>query len=585
MIKESASLLPNRNEVNKPLRIGVALDNRMLKRWESWCLRELCGRSDIAFVLALSNAVGSDSECGTPRTPSRMQELWRSVYEAPWILIDNLDRCFARRDYSRGVMDDVDLAEVSTNVPVIEIESGIDGDGNDQRSGEGDLCAVRNYDLDILICFGSSLIKGPFLSVVRHGVWFFQHSDSPVNRSIVASFWEIAGRTAVTGLTLRRLTAEAPGGQVLARGWYPTDLTSWNRNHQRIAERGWTLLIDAVDRVVRHGEPPRTSDGSTNIYCHPPYEKPGPATALATAVRTYARPFARKLNAALWHTQWHIRWGYADAAAFSVHRLNRIVPPPDRLWADPFPVTKDGRAWLFVEEMFYANARGRIVALEVDGDQVLDHRVVLDPPFHLSYPFLFEHEGELYMIPESNENHSVELWHCKQFPDQWERIHEILSDVRAVDTTLIQHDERYYLFTTLARNENVDRSTELHIYHADSPLSRSWTPHAANPVLVDCRAARMAGGFLTGADGSLIRCAQFRGARYGEAITLRRVELLTPDEYAEAPAGEIVPRWQPGLIGTHHLSARNGIVCVDACTSIPRWIRRARKHPVFPITG
>lgn len=585
MIEKSASFLPNRNEMKKPVRIGVALDNRALKRWESRCLQELCGRGDVEFVLALSNPVRSDCGCVTHRALPRLQEFWRLIYDAPWVLVNNLDRRFARRDYSQEAMDDVDLSEFSTNVPVIEIKPGIDENGNDQGFGEGGLRAVRDYELDILICFGSSILKGPILSVIRHGVWFLHHADAPINRSTVASFWEIAGRTAASGVTLQRLTAEVPDGQVLARGWYPTDPTSWNRNHQRIAQRGWTLLVDAVDHVIRNGEPPRTKETSANIYCHPLYEKPGPATALATAVRTYARPFGRKIISTLWRIQWQVFWGHGDALDVSIHRLNRIVPPPDRLWADPFPASRDGRIWIFVEEMFYANDRGRIVALEVEGNEVIDHRVIMERPFHLSYPFLFEYQRELYMIPESNENQSVELWHCTQFPDQWERVHEMLSDVRAADTTLIQHGERYYLFATVARAEGMDRSTELHIYHADSPLAESWTPHSANPVLVDSRAARMAGGVLRGVEGSLIRCAQFRGARYGEAIYLRRVEVLTPNEYSEVPAGEIVPGWLPGLIGTHHLSARDGIVCVDACTLIPRWIFCSRKQSALRISA
>lgn len=568
-----------------PVRIGVTLDGRTLKRWQSWCLQSLCERNDIAFVLALSNPVRSDPEGGAQSTAPRLRHFRRPVHEIPWIVVNRLDRFFARRDKASEAMDDVELSAIPADVPVIETEPDTGGNGNGPRPGQSDLRAIRDYRLDILICFGSNILEGPILSVARHGAWFFHHADTSVNRSMVPSFWEIAGRSAVTGVTLQRRTEEAPNGQVLARGWYPTDLTSWNRNHQRIAARGRTLLLDAVDHVIRHGAPPVITDTSVNVYCDPLYGKPGPATALTTTVRTYARPFGRKIEAALWRTQWHVRWGHADAADVSIHRLNRIVPPPDRLWADPFPAVRDGRSWLFVEELFYANGRGRIVALEVDGDQVLDHRIVLESPFHLSYPFLFEYKGELYMIPESNENHSVELWHCTGFPDQWERVHEILSKVRAVDTTLLQHGDRWYLFTTLARNESMDRSTELHIYHADSPLSRSWTPHAANPVLVDCRAARMAGGFLTGRDGSLIRCAQFRGARYGQAIALRRVELLTPDEYAEAPAGEVVPRWQPGLTGTHHLSARDSIVCVDACTPVPRWRRRPRQQPALPTSA
>lgn len=563
-----------------PLRIGVMLDNQALKRWELWCLQALAERDDVVIALAISNPLRASGETSMRRAWRRMRQLPRRLHEMPWMLTDGLDRRFARRHPSAAAMEDVDLAALATDIPVIEVEPATSANGAVQRFDDADIAAIRAYDLDILLRFGFNILKGPILSAARHGVWSFHHADNRVNRGMPPGFWEIVEDASVTGVTLQRLTEDLDNGRILARGWYPTDRTSWNRNHARIAARGRTLLTDAVGHVARHGDVPAIAESPVNIYCHPLYRKPSARTAFATAARAYGRPFGRKLTSALWRNQWHVRWGHADAANASLHRLHRLVPPPDRLWADPFACRHGDEVWLFVEELFYANDRGRIVALKVDGDRVLDHRVVMEPDFHLSYPFLFEHEGELYMIPESNENRSVELWRCTQFPDRWQPVHEILSGIGAADTTLLEHEGRWYLFTTLARNDSMDRSTELHIYHADSPLAQHWQPHDANPVVVDCRAARMAGGFLTGADGSLIRCAQYHGAEYGQEIVLRRVSALAPDEYAEATAGTVVPQWQAGLSGTHHLSSRDGIICVDACAAIPRWSWRQRRPAV-----
>ena len=36
--------------------------------------------------------------------------------------------------------------------------------------------------------------------------------------------------------------------------------------------------------------------------------------------------------------------------------------------------------------------------------------IVLDEPFHLSYPYVFDHESETYMIPEAKGSNSVRLY-------------------------------------------------------------------------------------------------------------------------------------------------------------------------------
>jgi hypothetical protein len=273
-------------------------------------------------------------------------------------------------------------------------------------------------------------------------------------------------------------------------------------------------------------------------------------------------------------------WGKASVNDLSVRRLNRLIPPPDRFWADPFPYTVNGQNWLFVEELFYATDRGRIVALQVEGNRVVRHVVVLDLPYHISYPFLFEHDDVLYMIPESGTSGTIDLWRCERFPDQWVLVHSMLGDVRAVDSSLLAHDGRYYLFTNIARNAAADHNTELHVYVSDDPVNGNWCALPDNPVLVDSRCARMAGGFLHQPDGRIIRCAQFNGSSYGEAIAFRSVDMLTPQHYAESGLGHLTPSWEPGLLGTHHLATDGSTVALDACRHIPRWSRRRRRHSI-----
>ena len=98
--------------------------------------------------------------------------------------------------------------------------------------------------------------------------------------------------------------------------------------------------------------------------------------------------------------------------------LTTLVPPEDRFWADPFAWSQDGRHYIFCEEYPFDTRRGRISVLALDTDLSPQGPAVpvIDEPRHLSYPFLFEHRGTLYMVPESARSQRVDLYRCTEFP-------------------------------------------------------------------------------------------------------------------------------------------------------------------------
>lgn len=557
----------------RPLRVGLLLDGTQLQRWQAWCVETLLARGDISVELAVCKRSTATGPTGLRKQLQRLRRLPRRLTDIPWLLVDRADRRFAERDRSGAgaIVEKVPLASLPVEVPVLEVEPDVSASGLFHRLSADDLATIEGYELDVMLRFGFNILQGGILESARHGIWSFHHADNRVNRGGPPGFWEVAQGAPVTGVIVQRLGTQLDNGEVLARAWYSTNPISWNRNFHRVLAQSRTLLTDAVSHLARHGEPPTPSAEPVNLYCHALYRKPDASNALATAARCYGRRLRNKLRKKTARAQWHIRWGTGAAHGLSVHRLNKLTPPADRFWADPFPYTLDDRTWLFVEELLYEADRGRIVALEVEGDKVVSHHVVLDLDHHLSYPFLFEHGDSLYMIPESSDNGTIELWRCTHFPGRWEKVRDIMRDVCAVDSTLLAHEGRHYLFTNIARDAAADNNTELHIFVSDHPVDGAWQPHPQNPVLVDSRCARMAGGFLTGTDGSLIRCAQYSGMGYGEAIALRAIDTLTPERYAEHEAGQITPTWEAGLLGSHHLATDDQAVVLDACAHVPRW--------------
>ena len=78
-----------------------------------------------------------------------------------------------------------------------------------------------------------------------------------------------------------------------------------------------------------------------------------------------------------------------------------------------------------------------ISALELGPDgPVGEPQVVLNPGYHLSYPFVFSWRGDSYMIPESVDEHRVELYRGIRAPYEWTLEQVLMKDIPLADCTL-----------------------------------------------------------------------------------------------------------------------------------------------------
>jgi hypothetical protein len=241
------------------------------------------------------------------------------------------------------------------------------------------------------------------------------------------------------------------------------------------------------------------------------------------------------------------------------------MPPPDRTWADPFVIERGGRHFVFFEDLPFAAGKAHIAMIEIGADGRWSAPVrVLERDHHLSYPFLFEHEGALYMVPETAQAGRVELYRCTDFPLRWRRERVLLEGVRLVDATLERTAGRWWLFANGAPGSSRVFDDELYLYHSEKLLGE-WQPHLRNPVKSDARCTRPAGR-LYWHGGALHRPAQICVPRYGAGLSLNRVLRLTPEHYAERQIERIVPPPESGLLGLHTVNRAGTLTVVDAFT-------------------
>lgn len=196
------------------------------------------------------------------------------------------------------------------------------------------------------------------------------------------------------------------------------------------------------------------------------------------------------------------------------------------LYADPFLFVKDGYLWLFCERM-KRGGHGHIVAYKTsDLIHWIFEGVVLERPFHLSYPNVFKYKGDVYMLPETSKVNEVALYRAMDFPRNWEKICVLLSGKPYSDSSVIYHQGMWYLFTSPSDDK-------LCLFVSKNLLSDSWKEHPCSPVFSGLKGAR-GGGSVFKEGNTLYRMGQDDEKSYANNVAVYMIDLLTENDYHES---------------------------------------------------
>ena len=517
---------------------------------------------EIALVV-----INSSSAANVPLTEAsgRIQTLWTEPEILLYRLYRRLDaRLFRPRPDAFAPIDATEIigdTAVMYATPIMTTYS--------DRLNADDESAIRSHDLDVLVRLGFRILRGDVLHSARYGVWGFHHGDNRVNRGGPAGVWEVLLQQSLTGTVLQILTEDLDDGLVLCRSFSATDPVSVARNRNALYWKSLAFIPRQLEALHRVGaEDYITAVGRDNpalsTYSHRLYTAPRNRELVRPLLRLAKRVASRQIMSRLTTQQWILLYDRREQPSSALWRFKPLVPPKGRFWADPHIVYRDGRHYIFIEELTYARGRGHIAVMTVDsGGAISDPRPVLTQPYHLSYPFVFEKDGEYYMVPESSENRTIDLYHCVDFPDRWELHRTLMADVVAVDTTLHQHNGRWWLFANMVEHDGASNWDELFLFSAPDPLSNDWTPHPMSPVVSDVRRARPAGRLFSHR-GQLYRPSQDSSRGYGYGVRMNRVVDLSKSSYREEEVGWLGPEWRDDIRGIHTWSHEPGLTVVDA---------------------
>jgi hypothetical protein len=235
--------------------------------------------------------------------------------------------------------------------------------------------------------------------------------------------------------------------------------------------------------------------------------------------------------------------------------------------ADPFMIRRDGVWLMFFEVMDAETGIGKIaLATSADGLRWNYERVVLEEPFHLSYPYVFEWRGEYYMTPETLYPGAIQLYKAAPFPFSWIHAGAIIDGAHA-DPSPFHFAGRWWMFACSTPNTH----DTLRLYFADDVLGQ-WHEHPVSPIVEHNRhVARPAGRVLVWGE-RVIRFAQDCDPYYGTRVRAFEVVELTPTNYSEKeheqspvlnPVGKGWNGQRMHHLDPHLLPSGEWLACVD----------------------
>jgi hypothetical protein len=540
------------------LRVGLLIDGFDVPAWQYAMLDQIQKSPFARIELVVLNG-------HVPARRSWLERLWSNRHGLVHTVYRALDSKLFRSN--PNAFAPRSAAELLADVPLLTVQP--QRTRNSDSIEDPDVETIQGYALDVLIRFGFRILRGRILGAASSGVWSYHHGDNDITRGGPAGFWEVVDRHPTTGAVLQQLTPELDNGVVLYKSHSRTDRLSVERNRNNYYWKALSFIPRCLRQLHDLGrdeffERLRSDRRPLGFYSRRLYRRPSNRESLWLLAKHFLRNAARMIESVFYFEQWILMFDIADDLSTSCWKFRRIVPPKDRYWADPNAVYKDGKYYIFIEEFSYRLGKAHIAVITMDEDgHPSPPQTVLEPPYHLSYPFVFEWQGEHYMLPETAANRTIEVYRCVAFPHSWQLATTLMENIQAVDTTLFRYGGKWWLFTNLAENQGASTWDELFLFYSDSPLSRQWTPHPKNPIVSDVRRARPAGRLFE-YKGELYRPSQDSSRSYGYALKINRVIRLTETEYEEREADSIEPNWDRRLIGVHTFVYEHGLTMIDA---------------------
>jgi hypothetical protein len=541
----------NYHYTNSIIRIGILIDSDNLEAWTHEIIRTIKSLDYATIELVLMNK---------SYEPDKKKHS---------VSLFNLYRYLDSKMYSPrlNALEKIDASNLIAGIPRIDVDETQLSSFIDQSLTE----TIKKYQIDLFLQFGFANIDKLSLSKTsKYGVWYFFHGDIENPANTPPGLMEVLEGRREIGAYLLMTSEKIAGEKIIYQSFTSAGNKSMMENNninywksvsfiprtlKELSDPGEEKFFEKISRSIR--PPNHRSFGQ--------YIAPGNIQMFKALLPFAIKKIFNKIRKFFYFEQWVLLFSYTEPnLSPNFRNFKEMLPAKDQFWADPHIILHDDKYYIFIEEMIFKNRRAHISVITLDKHCNHDQpRIVLQKPYHLSYPFVFRHDNRYYMIPETSENQTIELYRCTGFPDKWEFVMNLMENVEAVDTTLLERDGKWWMFVNIREHPGASLSEELFLFHSTELMTNKWKPHPMNPVISDVKNARQAGKIFE-MNGNLYRVGQDCSVRYGYAMNINRITALNENEYSEIRVQEITPSWKNNLLRTHTLNFQNGLAVIDA---------------------
>ncbi len=232
-----------------------------------------------------------------------------------------------------------------------------------------------------------------------------------------------------------------------------------------------------------------------------------------------------------------------------------VLPESKRYWyADPFLFEHGGKVYLFVEMFDNVTEKGLIGVSVLCKDGFSVPKVVIEESFHLSYPFVFEENGEIYMMPETMDDGCIQLYRAVDFPEKWEKKSVLVREKGMVDAVICGE----WLIASRV-TDTVSKETQLQLFNR-----QTGEAHPINESVQGNQTSRGAGRIFNYGDKQVRPAQNCLNGVYGAGLVFYSVDEISDVSYSETE----IFRLEPSQVKLKSGSPAEGVHTYARCGTV-----------------
>lgn len=260
-------------------------------------------------------------------------------------------------------------------------------------------------------------------------------------------------------------------------------------------------------------------------------------------------------------------------------------------FADPFVFEYNNVTYLFYEAYDLVEQRGKLAySILNDDNTATKPKIILDRVYHFSFPYIFECNNQIYIMPETCADNNLQLFRAVSFPDKWEENTVLLNDVFVSDSIILDSGTQKYV-SCFEQYKEAPRGKLFYCWGKNKIYEISDNRLINGKVVAEGDYGIRNAGAVFRLDDKIIRVGQdSTDNQYGKGLVFFAIDEITPyreSEIYSIDANKMKPHIkfsgaEKNIDGTHTYNSSEHYEIIDFSyvTELPLKIRLMRSFKI-----